>query len=406
MKRKWLYTVGFAAMLLYALVPVTSTAFADNALRLACMMLIFAGIMREDLQGNGIMKFMALYVVALVLSSLMNPNIKTGLGLTWQRFFEMTPFIIIVMMLNNKMKIYSILNVYLFAMLIANATYIYQFITQFVMAKKYGYRASGLFYWEDWFMQIFLLVAIPIGVAMIDYLWESKNKWEKILIALTLCTSVMSCLMSFSRGIWLTLVMFAVAYSVIRLYGKIRILLLVIAGMLLVLSISMTVFPIFKERAMSIFNMNMAANSNRILAWQSSWNMFRDHPLLGVGQGNWFKNYKEKYINPAETETVPNAHSIYMQTLAETGMIGFLTYVAMMSSVLYMAVKRWRQAQTDEQRAGATIMFFAMLNYLFIGVMGDFKDTRTVVEVLWFAIGSGYILSGTQNDLYRKRIEH
>ncbi|WP_346353548.1 O-antigen ligase family protein [Azotosporobacter soli] len=398
MNEKWLYTISYAAMLLYALVPVTSTAFADNALRLACLMLLIMIAMRHKLQNNGIIKIMAVYSVALIISVLVNPNIKEGLNLTWQRIFEMSPFVIMVTMIQNKGRIYSLLKVFLAAMLIADVTYIYQFSTKFILANNFGYRPSGFFYWEGWFMQIFLLMVIPICVIMWSELWNNKRKTERALIGVTLFLSLIACLMSFSRGVWLTLVLFLFFYSAIRFHKRTKAFFSIVLGMAVFMAVFMASFPVVKDRLVSIFDVNIGPNANRVLAWQSSWHMFKDYPLFGLGQGNWFTNYKEKYINPAETERVPNAHSNYMQLLAETGAIGFSTYMALMLSVLVVASVRWRSAKNNEQRAGAAIMFFSMANFLFIGIMGDFKDTRTVVETLWFTVGAGYVLGNEKED--------
>lgn len=52
--------------------------------------------------------------------------------------------------------------------------------------------------------------------------------------------------------------------------------------------------------------------------------MFRDHPVLGVGLGQYKDNYQQKYILPQAKEPyLTHAHNNFLPMLAENGIIGF-----------------------------------------------------------------------------------
>lgn len=61
----------------------------------------------------------------------------------------------------------------------------------------------------------------------------------------------------------------------------------------------------------------------RIRVWQSAINMFGDHPLTGVGLNNFGEPYRNSYLTQGSTEShLEHAHNLFLQQLAETGIIG------------------------------------------------------------------------------------
>ena len=65
----------------------------------------------------------------------------------------------------------------------------------------------------------------------------------------------------------------------------------------------------------------------RLAHWQAAINMAEDRPLLGVGLGNYETAY-DRYRLINWRQPLGHAHNYYLNILAETGMIGFLAYLA------------------------------------------------------------------------------
>lgn len=69
-----------------------------------------------------------------------------------------------------------------------------------------------------------------------------------------------------------------------------------------------------------------SGDGNRYDYWRVAWRVFLDHPLGGVGAGN----YPEYYFRDRRTqEAIQNPHSIELQTLSELGLggVGFLVLI-------------------------------------------------------------------------------
>lgn len=96
----------------------------------------------------------------------------------------------------------------------------------------------------------------------------------------------------------------------------------------------------------SIFHQEQESNRYRLLTWKSTLKMVADYPILGVGVGNFRFNFS-RYKSPELWELQDpwgkirqiRTHNDYLNILAETGIIGFLSFVVLVFFVLFNALK-------------------------------------------------------------------
>ncbi len=63
----------------------------------------------------------------------------------------------------------------------------------------------------------------------------------------------------------------------------------------------------------------------------ATWHVFLDHPLLGVGPGQFSEHYSAAYGNKVglvEQRKSYRGHNLYLETLAETGAVGLMTFLS------------------------------------------------------------------------------
>jgi O-antigen ligase len=82
---------------------------------------------------------------------------------------------------------------------------------------------------------------------------------------------------------------------------------------------------------------------DRMAHWFAAWNMFVDHPWLGVGIGNYAAAYAQ-YGLREWPESLGHAHNFYLNVLAETGVSGLAFYLLAVVSMLGYAVRVARRA--------------------------------------------------------------
>jgi O-antigen ligase len=66
--------------------------------------------------------------------------------------------------------------------------------------------------------------------------------------------------------------------------------------------------------------------ATRFVLWDVSWELIKNHPILGVGMGD-FTTEAEKLIGERPVTTATDSHNIYLQVLATRGLVGFIPFV-------------------------------------------------------------------------------
>jgi putative inorganic carbon (hco3(-)) transporter len=96
---------------------------------------------------------------------------------------------------------------------------------------------------------------------------------------------------------------------------------------------------------------------------------FIDHPLTGVGPGVYFAEYSRDYANRLGLRylaTNRRGHSLYLEMIADTGIIGltaFLTMVGVPLVLLFRRARYWRD-RDPERAIIASSFLFALIAYL------------------------------------------
>ena len=85
-------------------------------------------------------------------------------------------------------------------------------------------------------------------------------------------------------------------------------------------------------RTMDTQSYKRDTGSERILSWSAGWRMFKDHPIFGVGVGNfgpWLPDYWEGKKQKSNMWGRV-AHSLYFTLLPEMGIVGTFFFVGML----------------------------------------------------------------------------
>ena len=91
-------------------------------------------------------------------------------------------------------------------------------------------------------------------------------------------------------------------------------------------------------RAVPVTDENFAS-VERLAHWQTGMNMYRAHPVFGVGIGNYNERFEEFSIREDFRKSQGHAHNYYIHTLAETGLVGLLVYLTLLVSVIVLALR-------------------------------------------------------------------
>ncbi len=78
--------------------------------------------------------------------------------------------------------------------------------------------------------------------------------------------------------------------------------------------------------------------------WQFAWALWREDWLLGVGTGSyaWWDAWALDYVSPENWHALGNAHSQWMQLLAEQGLVGLFSFVFILGNGFWCCRLAWR----------------------------------------------------------------
>jgi O-antigen ligase len=87
----------------------------------------------------------------------------------------------------------------------------------------------------------------------------------------------------------------------------------------------------------------------RVTIWQVAWRMVEDHPVRGVGGGNFADRSIEYVLQPGQTprsdlilDNPAVVHNTYLETLAELGIVGAGLYLALIGFCINALIKATR----------------------------------------------------------------
>ena len=129
-----------------------------------------------------------------------------------------------------------------------------------------------------------------------------------------------------------------------------------------------------------------ASGSGRTIMWRIAWRAARAHPVAGTGGGT----YEIWYLNHRTTAfKVRDAHSLYLEVLAETGPIGLATLLVALLAPLVAAIRARGRSMTPVA-AGAYIAFL-----VHAGVDWDWE--LSAVTLAGLLCGAAVLIAG-RND--------
>jgi len=117
---------------------------------------------------------------------------------------------------------------------------------------------------------------------------------------------------------------------------------------------------------------NVDISTGRLRLWKIAWKLFKEHPLFGIGWGN-FSNYVPTGMQSGHENIfeLRNVHNCYLQLLCETGVTGFLIFVTPLIYVLGRSIKMVRSYKTDPEKRYQTILASTCTGYqLFFLIVG------------------------------------
>ena len=132
-----------------------------------------------------------------------------------------------------------------------------------------------------------------------------------------------------------------------------------------------------------------ASNLERINRWSCAIRMFKDKPVFGYGPGTYMFQYapyqlsKDRTIISTNSADGGNAHSEYLGPLSESGFMGLLTYLLIISVVIYTAVHTYTRLKDHRLKSFVLAALISLITYYIHGFLNNFLDTDKISVPFW-----------------------
>ncbi|MHB8626581.1 MAG: O-antigen ligase family protein [Aggregatilineales bacterium] len=268
-------------------------------------------------------------------------------------------------------------------------------------------RVTGPLSDPNYYGQILLMV-LPIG--LYGVLTERRRLFRFIYLGASLAIMAAT-VFTYSRGSLIALVVVGILIVRERKLDPYKI----VAGGVVILAILLPILPPgYLDRVMTLSDVlpqNLAMqtevsfkgrSSEMIIAVQ----MFADHPIFGVGYLNYqfhYANYNALLgLDPRAGER--EAHDLYLEILAETGIIGFLSFIGILVAVfagIQRAKRQFRNLHREDLIAPISAVEYGLVSYLATSLFLHGAYVRYLWLLVAMALG-GMVLAET---LIRQRRE-
>jgi probable O-glycosylation ligase (exosortase A-associated) len=225
-----------------------------------------------------------------------------------------------------------------------------------------------------------MTLPLLVGIALVE-----KERWLRIAAAAAAALCLLCILFTFSRGGFLTLL---VVGGLLIWRSQRR---LLVAGLLalgltgFVLFSSDTIEQQYVERASSIASYQEDGSAQgRLNAWLTSWRVFQDHPLFGVGPNNLQAVF---FRYSPDDSRFRVTHNAYLQLLAECGLPALLLFLGTIGAALWRLQRLRRIPALPWVEVQARMLQISILGYLVGATFLNMAYAELIYTLIALSVG-------------------
>lgn len=207
------------------------------------------------------------------------------------------------------------------------------------LADTLIFRSSGFFNNPMTFAHLFVMwFCIVLGI-----LWQGEKilsvQQKRILKTVSLVVGL-ALILSLIRGVWISA---SVAILMMLWWWRRKAFYRGLVAMMIVGGVAVVSIPPLRDRAQSIFSTRNVENRDRITLWKANWEIFKDHPWIGIGYTENERRIGEYYERMGVIDGFHgHAHNVYLQFLSGTGLLGFICYLVFIGYFLILSCRLWK----------------------------------------------------------------
>lgn len=269
--------------------------------------------------------------------------------------------------------------------------------------EKEGHWVMSPFYKDHTIYGAIVALILPLAVGL--YLYKKHNPLVQVTLISLIVIILVGLVLSYTRAAWLSVLgsigiaivlYYKISWKPIAILAGIAALIVIIRWDQIQMELERNKFEhtteAFDERLQSAANISTdASNLERINRWSCAIEMFKQRPIMGYGPGTYafeyapFQRPENLTIISTNFGDMGNAHSEYLGALAETGLIGMLTLIAVVFAIFYTGITLYHRLPKTykEDRIFVLSTIMALSTYFIHAFLNNYLDTDKAAVPIW-----------------------
>lgn len=219
----------------------------------------------------------------------------------------------------------------------------------------------------------FMVIAIFPIIMMIIY---EKNKLKKSLYVVFTLIIFFNIVFAYSRGAYVGV---GVGLFCLVLFYSLK---------MLVVVVPVVLFAFFNSKIRErILNITSSSQNNlRIKVWKTALKMVKDHPVFGVGNGNFTERYDEyvkRYPYLEYGYSHFPAHNSYLKVFSELGIIGIVNFISIIILAIIRVKKFISMTKDNFYKLFFTGFFASIIGFLVMNTVDNLFFVPKVTTFFW-----------------------
>lgn len=249
------------------------------------------------------------------------------------------------------------------------------------------------------------IVALVLPLAVSFLFAKPHAPLQQFLLIGMICVNLLALYFSYTRAAWLSVFLGVVIWLLIRVKVKFSLIATIAVSVSVLVWISWDSIQQnlernkyehtteeFSERLQSAANVTTdASNLERLNRWSCALAMFEERPLTGFGPGTYAFEYA-RFQDPENLTIIStnfgdlgNAHSEYLGPLAEMGIFGLLSMLALVAAIFYQAITLYNNWPAADREMKTLIMgmIVSLSTYFIHAFLNNYLDTDKAAVPIW-----------------------
>lgn len=249
-------------------------------------------------------------------------------------------------------------------------------------------RLAGAIGEKNYYAQIMLML-VPLGLFRF---WGERSLPLRIFGLVGAIVASIGMVLSFSRGAAVGFALMLVILLFLRLIKLYQLgMFIVVAALVVALIPQYTLRLLSLQSVASLFSEDSgtgeadSAITGRAIEMLAAYNVFIDHPILGVGPGQ-FKYYSKEYSDELGLDVLVGtreAHSLYLGIASQLGILGIFTFMA----ILFVTLRNLARTRIEKPAMAnmATTFMLVIISFMTTGIFLHLSYVRYFALMLALA---------------------